>query len=44
MQRDCKVYFEDILNAISNMKEYTQNLGFEEFKKISWDLTLPYPS
>lgn len=33
MQRDYKVYFEDILNAILNIEEYTDDLGFEEFRK-----------
>lgn len=33
MQRNYKVYFEDILDAILNIEEYTKNLNFEEFGK-----------
>jgi len=33
MQRNYEVYFEDILDAISNIEEYTESLSFEEFKE-----------
>ena len=33
MQRNYKVYFEDILDAILNIEEYTKNQNFEEFSK-----------
>lgn len=33
MQRNYKVYFEDILAAIANIEEYTKNLSFDEFEK-----------
>ena len=33
MQRKHKVYFEDILEAISNIEKYTENLHFEEFRE-----------
>jgi len=33
MQRNYKVYFEDIFDAIANIEEYTKNQNFEEFRK-----------
>jgi len=33
MQRNYRVYFEDILDAILNIEQYTKNQNFEEFKK-----------
>lgn len=33
MQRNYKVYFEDIRNAILNIEDYTENLGFAEFRQ-----------
>lgn len=32
MQTNFKVYFEDILKAVSNIEEYIDSLGFDEFK------------
>ena len=33
MQRNYRVYFEDILDAILNIEQYTKNQNFEEFRK-----------
>jgi uncharacterized protein with HEPN domain len=32
MPRNYKVYFEDIVDAIENVENYTEGLGFEEFR------------
>jgi len=33
MPKNFRVYFEDMLNAITNIEEYVGNMGFEEFRK-----------
>jgi len=33
MPKNFRVYFEDMLNAITNIEEYIGNMGFEEFRK-----------
>ncbi len=32
MYRDCKIYLNDILDAIRKIKSYTKEIQFEEFK------------
>ncbi len=33
MSREYKVYLEDILEAIQNVEEFTQNISFEQFSQ-----------
>jgi len=33
MQRNYKVYFEDILEVVFRIEEYTRDLGFEDFRE-----------